>query len=278
MSGLEGKVALVTGAARGQGRSHAVRLASEGADILAVDVDGSLPNGARGYPLATADDLAETVRLVRALGRRVVPFSVDIRNHEDLKAAVDAGVGELGGLDIVVANAGVLLIGRADTMGGRDWDEVIDTNLTGVWNTCKAAIPWLVGQNRGGVIVATASIAGVKGVPNISAYAASKHGVVGLVRSLAVELGQHNIRVNAVVPTAVNTPMIQNETLFRLFRPDLEHPTEEDVHAARCASHLLPVPFVEPEDVSNAVAFLVSDQARYITATELKVDAGNTAR
>lgn len=275
---LDGKVALVTGAARGQGRSHAVRLATAGADILAVDVRSDTDVGGRGYRLADAQDMETTVRLVSELGRRIEVVYADVRNLAQVEVAARTAVEALGRLDIVVANAGVLVIGRAHQLSPLDWDQVIATNLTGVWNTCRACIPHLLAHGDGGSIVMTSSTAGIKGVGNISAYSASKHGVVGLMKSLAVELGAHRIRVNAVAPSAVDTPMIQNAALYRLFRPDLDRPDETDVFDARVASHLLPVPFVEPLDVSHAVAFLVSDEARYITGTELKIDAGFTTR
>ena len=269
----EGKVAFITGAARGQGRSHAVRLAADGADIIAVDichdVEGALP-------MATPDDLAETVKLVEALDRRIVAAQADVRDFEALKAAVDEGVAQLGRLDIIVANAGIASIGGpVQSMDAANWKHTIDINLTGLWHTARAGIPHLLAGGRGGSIVLTSSVGGMHAMPNMSHYVSAKHGVVGLMRSLAVELGQHGIRVNSVHPTNVNTPMFMNEGTFKVFRPDLENPGPDDVAAiAAQFMHVLPVGWVEPEDVSNAIAFLVSDEARYITGVTLPVDAG----
>jgi (+)-trans-carveol dehydrogenase len=269
----EGKVAFITGAARGQGRSHAVRLAADGADIIAIDichdVEGALP-------MATPDDLAETVKLVEALDRRIVATQADVRDFEALKAAVDEGVAQLGRLDIIVANAGIASIGGpVQSMDAANWKHTIDINLTGLWHTARAGIPHLLAGGRGGSIVLTSSVGGMHAMPNMSHYVSAKHGVVGLMRSLAVELGQHGIRVNSVHPTNVNTPMFMNEGTFKMFRPDLENPGPDDVAAiAAQFMHVLPVGWVEPEDVSNAIAFLVSDEARYITGVTLPVDAG----
>jgi (+)-trans-carveol dehydrogenase len=269
----EGKVAFITGAARGQGRSHAVRLAADGADIIAVDichdVEGALP-------MATPDDLAETVKLVEALDRRIVAAQADVRDFDALKAAVDEGVAQLGRLDIIVANAGIASIGGpVQSMDAANWKHTIDINLTGLWHTARAGIPHLLAGGRGGSIVLTSSVGGMHAMPNMSHYVSAKHGVVGLMRSLAVELGQHGIRVNSVHPTNVNTPMFMNEGTFKMFRPDLENPGPDDVAAiAAQFMHVLPVGWVEPEDVSNAIAFLVSDDARYITGVTLPVDAG----
>jgi (+)-trans-carveol dehydrogenase len=270
---VEGKVAFITGAGRGQGRSHAVKLASEGADIIAIDichdVDGALP-------MATPEDLAETVKLVEALDRRIVARQADVRDFDALKAAVDAGVGELGRLDIVLANAGIASQGGpAQDMSRDNWTHTIGINLTGPWHTARAAVPHLIAGGQGGSIVLTSSVGGMHAMPNMSHYISAKHGVIGLMRSLAVELGQHHIRVNSVLPTNVNTPMFMNEGTFKLFRPDLENPGPDDVAAiAAQFMHVLPVGWVEPEDVSNAILFLVSDEARYITGVALPVDAG----
>jgi (+)-trans-carveol dehydrogenase len=270
---VESKVAFITGAGRGQGRSHAVRLAQEGADIIAVDichdVDGALP-------MSTAEDLAETVKLVEAQDRRIVATQADVRNLDELKAAVDAGVGELGRLDIVVANAGIASMGGpVEAMAEDNWKHTIDINLTGLWHTARVAIPHLIAGGQGGSIVLTSSVGGMHAMPNMSHYVSAKHGVIGLMRSLAVELGQHRIRVNSVLPTNVNTPMFMNEGTFKMFRPDLENPGPDDVAAiAAQFMHVLPIGWVEPEDISNAILFLVSDEARYITGVALPVDGG----
>jgi len=269
----EGKVAFITGAARGQGRSHAVRLAQEGADIIAVDICAPIENVV--YPAATPDDLAETVRLVEKLGRRVVASEVDVREYDSLMAAVDVGVNELGRLDIVVANAGIGNAGnKLHKIGDHIWQDMIDVNLTGVWKTVKAAVPHLLAGGRGGSIILTSSVGGMKAHPHTGHYIAAKHGVVGLMRTFAVELGQHSIRVNSVHPTQVNTPMALNEATFRLFAPGKENPGPEDFAPVSQMMHTLPVPWVEPEDISNAVLFFASDESRYVTGVQLPVDAG----
>jgi (+)-trans-carveol dehydrogenase len=270
---VEGKVAFITGAGRGQGRSHAVRLAQEGADIVAVDICHNIEGA---LPMATPEDLAETVKLVEALDRRIVARQADVRDFDGLKAAVDAGVEELGRLDIVLANAGIASAGGpVETMAASSWHDTIDINLTGLWHTARAAVPHLIAGGRGGSIVLTSSVAGLQSMPGMSGYVSAKHGVIGLMRALAVELGQHRIRVNAVLPTNVNTPMFMNEGAFKLFRPDMENPGPDDVAAVIAQfMHVLPVGWVEPEDISNAILFLVSDEARYITGVPLPVDAG----
>ncbi|GFG74544.1 mycofactocin-coupled SDR family oxidoreductase [Mycobacterium botniense] len=271
---VEGKVAFITGAARGQGRSHAVRLAQEGADIIAVDIckpiEGVL------IPPSTPQDLAETADLVKSHNRRVVTAEVDVRDYEALKAAVDDGVEQLGRLDIIVANAGIGNGG--DTLANtkeRDWQDMIDVNLSGVWKTVKAGVPHLVAGGRGGSIILTSSVGGLKAYPHTGHYVAAKHGVVGLMRTFAVELGQHMIRVNSVHPTHVNTPMVMNEGTYRMFRPDLENPGPDDIAPICQMFHTLPIPWVEPEDISNAVLFLASEESRYITGVTLPIDAGS---
>ena len=271
---VAGKVAFVTGAARGQGRSHAVRLAQEGADIIAVDV--CQPFADSPAPPATPEDLAETADLVKGLDRRIVTAEVDVRDYDALKAAVDGGVGQLGGLDIIVANAGIGTGGvRLDRMNEDLWQEMIDINLSGVWKSVKAGVPHLISGGRGGSIILTSSVAGLKAYPHTGHYVAAKHGVVGLMRSFAVELGAQSIRVNSVHPTHVNTPLLINETTFRLFRPDLQNPGPDDLAPVCQTFHTLPIPWVTPEDISNAVLFLASDESRYLTGVALPVDAGS---
>ena len=269
---VEGKVAFITGAARGQGRSHAVRLAQEGADIIAVDLCGQVDSVP--FPMATPEDLAETVKEVEALDRRIVATQADVRDYRALKAAVDDGVTQLGRLDIVSANAGICSYGRLEDMDDQPWQDVIDTNLTGIWHAAKAAIPHVRAGGHGGSIVLTSSDAGLFAMENIGHYVAAKHGVIGLMRTLALELAPDFIRVNAVCPTVVNTPMVQNEPSYRLFRPDLEHPTAGDISDTLLMLNALPIPWVEPVDISNAILFLASDEARYITGVALPVDAG----
>lgn len=270
---VEGKVAFITGAARGQGRAHAVRLAQEGADIIAIDCCQQIVTVP--YPLATSDDLAETANMVRALGRRIVTSEVDVRDYEAMKAAVDSGVGQFGRLDIIVANAAINSVnGPLATMNDVDWQDVVDVNLTGLWKSAKAGIPHLIAGSRGGSIVLACSAAGLKAYPYIGNYVAAKHGVVGIMRTLAVELAQHLIRVNSVHPTQVNTPMLMNDYGYRVFRPDLPSPGADDIAPISQTMNTLPIPWVEPEDVANAVLFLASDESRYITGVALPVDAG----
>jgi SDR family mycofactocin-dependent oxidoreductase len=270
---VAGKVAFITGAARGQGRSHAIRLAQEGADIIAVDVLEDIPG--LPYAGATEADLAETVKQVEALDRRIVASKADVRDYDQLKAALDEGVAQLGRLDIVSANAGIgSSPHHAWELDEDTWQTMIDINLSGVWHTAKAAIPHLIEGGRGGAIILTSSAAGLQAYENIAHYVSAKHGVVGLMRTLALELAPHSIRVNSIHPTQVDTPMIQNEATWKLFRPDLEHPTEADFAPASQSVNALPIPWVEPVDISNAVLFLASDEGRYITGVTLPVDAG----
>jgi (+)-trans-carveol dehydrogenase len=271
---VAGKVAFITGAARGQGRSHAVRLAEEGADIIAVDICQGFDDSPA--PAATPEDLAETADMVKNLDRRIVTDIVDVRDYDALKAAVDNGVEQLGRLDVIVANAGIGSTGiKLHKMNEPLWQETIDINLSGVWKTVKAGVPHLLAGGRGGSIVLTSSVAGSKAYPQVGHYVAAKHGVVGLMRSFAVELGQHSIRVNSVHPTHVNTPLLMNETTYRLFRPDLENPGPDDLAPICQSFHMLPIPWVTAADISNAVLFLASDEARYITGVPLPVDAGS---
>jgi (+)-trans-carveol dehydrogenase len=275
---LEGKVAFVTGAARGQGRSHAIRLAQEGADIVAVDIVRQIATVP--YGMATPDDLAETVKEVEALDRRIVATEADVRDYGALKAAVDDGVAQLGRLDIVSANAGIFSEGRADELPEQTWQDMIDVNLTGVWHAVKAAVPHLKAGGRGGSIILTSSTAGLMAFQNFAHYVAAKHGVVGLMRTLALELAPDMIRVNSVHPTTVDTPMVQNSMTYGLFAPDLpEHERTKDTLAPRFQElNALPIPWVEPVDISNAVLWLASDESRYVTGVTLPVDAGSTIK
>ena len=271
---VEGKVAFVSGAARGQGRSHAVRLAQEGADIIAIDICGPIDNLA--YPHSTPEDLAETADLVKNLDRRIVTAQVDVRDYDALKAAVDSGVEQLGRLDIIVANAGVGTDGRKLHKIGEDiWQDMIDINLSGVWHTVKAGVPHILSGGRGGSIVLTSSVGGQKAYQNTGHYIAAKHGVIGLMRAFAVELGPQMIRVNTVLPTQVSTTMLMNDNTYRLFRPDLPNPGPDDFAPISQMMHTLPIPWVDPIDISNAVLFLASDESRYVTGVSLPVDAGS---
>ena len=271
---VEGKVAFITGAARGQGRSHALTLAREGADIIAVDITKQIDTVP--YPMATPDDLTETVNQVEALGRRIVAAQADVRDYDALKQALDEGVAELGRLDIVSANAGVFGFGTVQELAEQTWRDMIDVNLTGEWHAVKAAIPHLRAGGSGGSIILTSSTMGLKAEPNIGHYNSAKHGVVGLMRTLALELAPDMIRVNALAPTTVNTDMIHNSATYELFAPDL--PAAERTREALAPRfqdlNALPIPWVEPADISNAVLFLASDEARYITGVALPVDDG----
>ncbi len=274
---VEGKVAFITGAARGQGRSHAVRLAEEGADIIAIDICGPIrPGTETAIPASTPEDLAETADLVKNLGRRIVTAEVDVRDYPAVKAAVDSGVEQLGRLDIVVANAGIGNGGDVlHETSQLDWDEMIDTNLSGVWKSVKAAVPHIISGGQGGSIILTSSVGGLKAYPHCGHYVAAKHGVVGLMRAFGVELGQHMIRVNSVHPTHVATDMLHNDGTFKMFRPDLENPGPDDMAPICQLFHTLPIPWVEARDISNAVLFFASDEARYVTGVTLPVDAGS---
>jgi SDR family mycofactocin-dependent oxidoreductase len=275
MGRVEGKIALVTGAARGQGRNHALRLAEQGADIIALDICEDLPTVP--YPLSSEDDLDETAAGVQAHGRRVVSARVDIRDADRLDEVVAKAVSELGGLDIVSVNAGVCSYGQVLDLTVEEWKELIDVNLTGSFNTAKATIPHILSQGRGGSVIFTASTCGLEVVPGIAHYNASKYGVVGLMKTLALELGEQRVRVNAVCPTNVATPMFQNDSTWKLFFPDVANPSQADAEAPDSAArqmHVIPIPWVEPDDITSALLYLASDDARYVTGTTMVIDAG----
>lgn len=272
MGRMEGKVVLITGAARGQGRSHAVRLAQEGARIIASDICEEV--GSTHYALATSADLEETRRLVENEGGKILTVGADVRDLGQVEAAVAAGLEEFGYIDVVCANAGIGSLGRAWELSEKQWHDMIDVNLTGAWNTVRAAIPHMIKAARGGSVIFTNSVAGTLGRPNMAHYAASKHGLVGLMRSLANELAPYLIRVNSVHPGNVDTDMVQNVTGRRLLLPDVENPSREEFAAAATKLSLMPVPWVESIDISNAVLWLASDEARYVTGVTLAVDAG----
>ena len=275
MGRLQGKVALITGAARGIGRAQAVRFAQEGADVIALDICG--PVDTVVTPPATPADLEETARLVSDAGGRAHTEIVDVRDTEAVQAAADRGVEVLGGLDIVCATAGITSREMAVEMSEIAWQTMLDVNLTGVWRTCRATAPHLIERGAGSMILIS-SIAGLRGLVGVAHYTSAKHGVVGLMRTLANELAPHNIRVNSVHPTNVDTPMIQNDNVRGAFRPDLEHVSREEFAEAACSMNMLPIPWVDAVDVANACLFLASDEARYITAVTLPVDAGSTQR
>ncbi|CAN5469703.1 mycofactocin-coupled SDR family oxidoreductase [Microbacterium sp.] len=271
MGRLDGKVAFITGGARGQGRSHAVRMAQEGADIITIDVAAQIDTVP--YAMATPADLDETVRQVEALDRRIVASIADVRDYDAVKSALDAGVAQLGHLDIVSANAGIESFAPAEQLTEQQFTDMLQVNLMGVWHAAKAAVPHLRAAG-GGSMIFTSSMAGLAPLANNAHYVAAKHGVVGLMRTMAVELAADNIRVNTVNPTMVNTDMVQNEFTYKLFRPDRENPTVEEFAEAGAMINLLPIAWVEPVDVSNAVLWLASDEARYVTGITLPVDAG----
>jgi SDR family mycofactocin-dependent oxidoreductase len=273
---LDGKVALISGGARGQGRSHALRLAEEGADIVTFDLCEQIESVP--YEMSTEDDLNETVRMVEDLDQRIVARKADVRDFGQVQSVVEEGLSEFGHIDIVCANAGIFTVGAAHELSRQEWDDVIDVNLTGVWRTCKAVIPHMIERGQGGSIIITSSTAGIKGYANTAHYTASKHGVLGLARTMANELAPHMIRVNTIHPTSVDTPMIQNEATYRLFRPDLDHPTREDASESFQALNALPIPWVEARDISNAVLWLASDESRYVTGIMVPVDAGMTQK
>lgn len=275
MGQLDGKVALITGAARGQGRSHAVRLAEEGADIIAVDFVGEVDSVKPYYELATAADFDETVRQVEALDRRIVRSNADVRDAEALAAAVDAGVAELGSLDIVVANAGIFTFGDETHRVSEDaWQDLMDINITGVWHTYKAAAEHLIASGPGGSVIIISSLAGFKGLANVAAYTTTKHGIVGLMKVLANELGPHGIRVNTIHPNSIDTPMVKNAATYGLFRPDLDDPKAEDAEPAFAGLNPFGKAWIEPIHVSNAVAWLASDQSYYVSGGQIPVDGG----
>jgi SDR family mycofactocin-dependent oxidoreductase len=265
MSGLRDKVVVVTGAGRGTGHSHCKRFADEGADVIAIDIPSA------------ATDLGVTAAEVEKRGRRCVTGLGEVSDFEALSAAINAGVADLGRLDVIIANAGIHPPGAPTWEITEDaWQRTLDVNLTGVWHTVKAAVQHL-GQSGGSVVIIS-STNGLRGTANTAHYTASKHAVVGLARTLANELGPRGIRVNTIHPGAVGTAMVLNEATFKRLRPDLVNPTAEDAAEILRARNLLPLPWVEPVDIANAAVFLASDEARYITGTQLVVDAGLTQK
>lgn len=272
---LEGKVAFVTGAARGQGRSHAIRLAEEGADVIAIDICETFDS--MNYELSTPDDLAQTVKEVEARDRRIIATKADVRSKSALKSALEAGLAELGRLDIVVANAGANPLNSPTLI--QAFVDGVDVDFIGMVNTVTAALPHLT---AGASIIVTGSTAGLmKGLldnprmgPGGAAYAWAKRAIVSYVETIGLQLAPHMIRINAIHPTNTNTPLLMNDDVFKAFRPDLEKPTKEDAITAFPTMHAMPVPYVEPEDISNLVAFLASEESRYITGLNIRVDAG----
>ena len=277
MGTLDGKVAFITGAARGQGRSHAVTLAEAGADVVAVDIDRDIDSVF--YPLARTEDLEETARLVEKEGRQALARTVDVRDSAALDAVVAEAIAAFGHIDVVSANAGIATsMVKTWEMSEADWQDVIDVNLTGVWRTVRAVIPPMIEAGRGGCIVLTSSLAGLKGYSNIAGYVAAKHGVNGLMRTLANELGPYGIRVNTVCPGLVNTDMMMNQPTYDLFRPELDQPTQADAIEVFRSMQVLPTDWLEPREVSEVIAFLASDAAKHITGTAIPIDGGQIGR
>jgi SDR family mycofactocin-dependent oxidoreductase len=273
MSGLHGKVALITGGARGQGRAHALALATAGADIVLIDACAPIPTA--DYPMPTTEDLARTAKDIEQLDRRVIARQVDIRDQTGLDAVVTDALDALGGIDIVCANASIVSIGRTWEITEEQWQQTLDVDLTGTWRTVKAVVPSMIEHGNGGSIIMTASVAGTRGMQHLGAYVAAKHGVMGLMKTMANELGEYGIRVNAVQPGVIRTPIVaENNALLRLFRPDLAIPSMQDAEAGFRSINSLPVAWLEPEDVSGAVLFLASDAARHVTGITIPVDAG----
>jgi len=274
---VQGLVAVVTGAARGQGRAHSLRLAREGADLVLLDAAEAIENV--DYAMPTSADLEKVADEVRALGRRAVVIQADVRDLDRVSEGVHHAAEQLGRLDVLVANAGVLGPAKPSwELSQADWNTVVDINLTGVWTCIKATLPLMIAAGNGGSVILISSIAGLRGVPNVANYAAAKHGLVGLAGSVANEVAEHGIRVNTIHPTNVRTPMIDNPTSAKIFRPDLPAPTLDDGVEALQRINLLPVPWVDCEDVSAAVLWLASDQSRYVTGATIPVDAGMLAK
>jgi SDR family mycofactocin-dependent oxidoreductase len=277
MGRVEGKVAFVSGAGRGQGRSHAVRLAEEGADIIAVDICKDVSTNL--YPLSSSEDLKETVRLVERSGRRIVAAEADVRERGQLSAVIEQGIAELGGLDVVVANAGIMPLGGEPKM--RAWADVVDTNFLGVVNVVHTALPHLP---DGASIIATGSaaafmtggqVASPGEDPGGAGYSYAKRALSEFIHEIARNVAPRMIRANVVHPTNCNTDMLNSEPMYKAFRPDLENPSRDDALPAFPAQQAMPIPFVESIDVSNAVVFLASEESRYVTGLQLRVDAGS---
>ena len=274
MPDLGGKVALVTGGARGQGRAHAVTLARYGCDVAACDI--AAPIGTVPYPLATTGDLDETARQVRALGRRCLTRVADVRSPSDMAAAVAATLDAFGRLDIVVANAGICTIGQIAVLDDEQWRDMIDTNLTGTFHTVRAALGPMI-ERRSGRIIATSSMAGRMGMPNLGHYVAAKWGVIGLIKSVALEVATLGITANVVCPATVDTDMVHNPSMYELFCPDMREPSRSDVEPVYRRMNPMREPWLDPTDVAEAVAFLASDEARSISGSTMEVSLGGSA-
>ena len=275
---FEGQTVMITGAARGQGRSHAVRFAAEGANVILCDWDRGQSIETVPYPLAEPEELEQTAELVRGAGREALACPADVRDLDALMRAADLGVKRFGRIDVLVANAAICTFGPIATMSTQLWSETIDINLTGVFNACRAAVPQMIADGAGGRVIATASMAGRAGWENIGHYAAAKWGIIGMIKSLALEVAPHRITANVICPSSVNTTMMNNDASYKLFRPDLEAPTRDDALPAFASVNVIPVPYVEPDDISDGVLFLASAEAWSITGATLSIAAGVNAR
>lgn len=271
MGKLDGKVALITGGARGQGRSHAITFAREGADIVICDILTQLETVP--YALSNDADMAETVALVQKEGRRCLAMHADVRSTAQLEAVTDAAIAEFGKIDILVANAGIVAGLSFDNISDQAWSEMIDTNLGGVFKSIRAVAPHMI-ERGSGRIIATSSMVGRVGRANMAHYVASKWGIIGVVKSLALELAPHNITVNAVCPTNVDTPMIQNPAIYSLIAPDVDNPSRDDVIPGFASLNALPIPWVESQDVSEGMLYLAAESGRYVTGEALHIGAG----
>ena len=273
MGRLTNKVALISGVARGQGRSHAQRLAAEGVSIIGFD--GLCTYDTVPYKQATQQDLDETVRLIEAAGGRIYAGRADVRDRAEIERIISAGVAEIGPIDIVVANAGIGITSRPFwEVSQAEWDDVVGVCLTGVWHTVSAAVPSMIAAGQGGSVIMTSSAAAIKAAPQLSPYIAAKTGVIGMMRSMANDLAPYRIRINCVAPTAVPTDFVLNDRLYQIFSPDSPEPNLEDAKKVMRSMHPLGEPWIETQDISAAVAYLASDEARYITGIVLPVDLG----
>jgi SDR family mycofactocin-dependent oxidoreductase len=274
MGKLDGRVAFITGGARGQGRSHAVTFADEGADIIVCDIAAQIATAP--YPMPRPDDLEHTAKLIEERGRRCLAIQADVRVTAEIESAVARAINEFGKIDVLIANAGICGFGKFWEISDNMWDDMIATDLTGVFKTMRAVVPHMI-ERGSGRIIATSSMGGRMGNPNLAHYVAAKWGVIGLVKTLAVEVAKNGITVNAVCPSAVDTDMVHNDAFYGLFCPDLENPTRTDVEPRYTAMNQIPVPWIDPAEISRAMLFLASDDARYITGSTMDVDCGATA-
>jgi SDR family mycofactocin-dependent oxidoreductase len=271
MGKLDGKVALITGGARGQGRSHAITFAREGADIVVCDLASQIETVP--YAMSNPDDLSETVKLVEEQDRRCVAMQADVRDTAQVKSVVDRAIDEFGHVDILIANAGIVAPVALVDISDEAWSDMVETDLTGVFKSIRAVAPHMI-ERRSGRIIATSSMVGKTGVPGLSHYVAAKWGVIGLVKSAALEFGQYGITVNAVCPTNVDTAMIQNQAMYSLFAPDIHNPTRDDVIPGFTSLNALPVPWVQVEDISEGMLYLAAESGRYVTGETLTIAAG----